>query len=124
MSTYGTIERWKSRLAENQEADSVAVDRSTANGRLNERVYRYLLSSYGNAMEKARQEEASRAAQEEMEFVDHRTENFGALPKSIQRIRTTLKKVHIANGPAPQPGPLLRGLSHREILVVFNTSGN
>ncbi len=101
------VKRWQSRLDENER---LAVDGPAQRQwlpRIYARIYRFLLSCYGDGDWRA--DDASNVSTERSALEDHTDGVAGAAPKSVEQIRSALGAIHEACGEGADPGPLTDG---------------
>jgi hypothetical protein len=115
------VEDWKSGLAESEQRLAAGSTRFHWLRRVYVRIYRFLISAYGDTGWRADAGDSVSPREEEtpasrMPFVDHTTDDSGVDPKSAARIRQTLKNVHAAN-PQQQRGVLV-GVAAREWVTL------
>ncbi len=120
------VERWNSRLAENELLLRTGSQQMRWLRRMYVRIYRFLVSVYGSddntvSLSEDHWEDARDEHVSHMPFVDNTTDQDGLRPKSAARIRAALKKVHAANNQAAAPGPL-REISKEDWVTVATWS--
>ncbi len=121
------IRDWRDRLAQSEaELECGSPNRRWVK-RIYVRLYRFLLAIYGRGDWTADDALSSTdgtdmpdddSHQSHMELIDLRTEIGGTPPKSVARIRQTLKTVHAAAEPTEQFGPHAKGLQPEDWIVA------
>ena len=112
------IERWETLLAESRQSPPEDAPRMRWLRRMRERLYTFLLATYGSARWRPDAVDAQPAEPPSSASLIDLAHDRGAPPKSIGRIRKTLKALHAAERVAVEPGPLTRGLSKNDMVVA------
>ena len=99
------VEQWQAKLAESRRVAGNASPRLSWLNKMRERLYRFLVSCYGRGdwnAPPAKPHEANAVAL----LFDTTGAERGKSPKSAERIRAALKKMHAADDPPPaKPAP-------------------
>jgi hypothetical protein len=107
------IAYWRSRLLVSQQQCDEGSIRLRWLRRAYARIYRFLLSQYGDAGDAPLTGPPSK-----MPLVDNTLDIVGRPPKTIGKIQATLKHIHNASGRSDEPGPLAGGVTGDLWLVV------
>lgn len=113
------VKRWQCRLDENER---LAADGSVQRQwlpRIYARIYRFLLSCYGEGDWRADDVADATTARNPLE--DHTDGTAGAAPKSAEQIRSTLGAIHEACGEGVEPGPVLDGRLHDDAWIAVTS---
>jgi len=122
-----TVYGWRSRLEETEALLTTGSARMRWLRRIYARVYRFLISRYGDEEKRAGENPAAEPASDcatpsGMPFMDNRKTDVGREPKSAVRIRDTLDRLHTANDQNPAAGPLSKGLVDEAWITVASES--
>jgi hypothetical protein len=108
------VASWRSRLSASEEQLAHGSPHLQWLRRMYIRVYRFLLSQYGEASDSPPVSETPVSL---MPLVDN-TDRHGRPPKQPGKIQAILKDIHVANERLDKPGPLAKGMAPGSWLVV------
>ena len=98
------VEEWKANLATNAQDDIGRERRFGWFRQVYTRIYRFLISYYGEGEWRGSGEDDALLSTSRMPFVDYRPTTDGLVPKSAERIRATLDSIHDSNPRIATPG--------------------
>lgn len=98
------VEEWKANLAANAQDDLGREGRFGWFRQVYTRVYRFLISYYGEGEWRGLGDDDALPSTSRMPFVDYRPTTDGLVPKSADRIRATLDSIHDSNPGIAMPG--------------------